>query len=339
MTSAHDRDSQLNFLFQTAAEGILLTDHDGYLVRFNPAAAAMLELAPRYALEQHTASLFKHQPALMRLLNQAGEQQAEITLPHKRIATGVGIDRPAGGRIVLLHDITERAALDSRRDALIRTISHDLRNPLNAISGYADLVSKFGELTPEQHKFLTRIRQTVQKLYDLAESLVDLAWIEAGMALDHRPIELTHLIREAVETLAPLARQRDITLVISVQDPIPTVIGDPRRLRQAISCLLENAVLYSDPDSNVAIHAWQEGAKVFCSVGDQGIGISENDQENMWDRLWRSSDDRMRDIPGGGIGLTFTRAIVERHGGHIWAESELNVGSTFTFTLPLAEGW
>ncbi len=159
------------------------------------------------------------------------------------------------------------------------------------------------------------------------------------MALEHQPFGLTGLIREAIEKLEPEARARDITMVLSIQDPVPLVIGDPRRIRQAIIYLLENSVRYSRPASNVAIHAWQDGAQVYCSVGDQGIGIDADDLENVWDRMWRSNDERVRAVPGGGIGLTFARAIIQRHGGRIWAESELDEGTTVTFVLPLAEGW
>ena len=334
-----EREFQLNFLFQTAAEGILITQADGSLARLNPAAAAMLELTPEEVLGEHTAVLFKPYPPLIRLCNAPGDLQIEVTLPHKRLATGVGVDHPGGGRIVLLHDITERAALDSRREALIRQIAHDFRNPLNAVDAYADLVSKFGPLTPEQTKMLQRVRQTAQKVYELAETLVDLSWVEAGMALELQPFGLTGLIREAIEKLEPEARARDITMVLSIQDPVPLVIGDPRRIEQAIVYLLENSVRYSRPASNVAIHAWQDGAKVYCSVGDQGIGIDTDDLENVWDRMWRSSDERVRAVPGGGIGLTFARAIIQRHGGRVWIESELDEGTTVTFVLPLAEGW
>jgi signal transduction histidine kinase len=103
--------------------------------------------------------------------------------------------------------------------------------------------------------------------------------------------------------------------------------------------LLENGVRYSYPDSNVAIHAWQHEAQVFCSVGDQGIGIHESDLPHIWDRMWRSDDERVQAVSGGGIGLRFVKVIVERHGGHIWVESRPEQGSTFTFMLPLAEGW
>jgi signal transduction histidine kinase len=339
MAHDSDRDFQLDFLFQTAAEGILLTRADGYLARMNPAAASLLQLTPDRALGQHPETLFDRYPDLIRLCMAPGEQQAEIGLLSKRLAVGVGTDRPGGGRIVLLHDVTERYALDTRRETLIRQVAHDLRNPLNAVSAYADLVTRFGELNDQQAKMLSRVRQTAEKLYELAETLVDLAWVEAGMPLAHQPFALARLIHGAIDELREEAAARNVTIVFSLQDPVPTVIGDPRRVKQAIRTLLENGVRYSYRDSNVAIHAWQDGPKVYCSVGDQGIGISEADQENIWDRLWRSGDERVRAIPGGGIGLTFARAIVERHGGRIWAESALDEGTTVTFMLPLAEGW
>ncbi|MBN1681225.1 MAG: PAS domain-containing sensor histidine kinase [Anaerolineae bacterium] len=330
---------QLNFLWQTAAEGILLADSEGRVTRLNPAAAAMLHMAPDDVLGLLAKMAFKKRSALVHLLTETGEHQAEVRLPHRRLAYGVGMDCPDGSRIVLLNDVTEQADIESRRETLMRAISHDLRNPLNALRGYADLVGKLGNLEPDQQRFLDRICQTVDKLYDLTQTLVDLAWIEAGMALEHHPFELAHLIHEAAEDLADEAHKHGVTIVKSTQEPIPTVIGDPRRIKQAITCLLQNGVRYSYPDTNVAIHAWQDGSLVFCSVGDQGFGISEADQDHVWDRLWRSDDERVRAIPGGGIGLTFARAIIERHGGQVWIESAPEKGTTATFVLPLAEGW
>lgn len=330
---------QLSFLVQHAAEGVLVTQADGYLVRLNPAAAAMLGISPGDVLGEHIAQVFRHQPDLLRLLLTPGDQQAELGLPHKRIATGFGVDRPAGGRIVLLHDVTERRDIDSRREVLIRQIAHDLRNPLNAVSGYAELVGKFGALTPDQSRYLLRVRETTDKLYELAATLVDLAWIEAGMALEHAPFVLARLIREAITALRDEAQARDVGIAFSIQDPMPTIIGDARCFRQAITYLLENALRYSWPGSNVAIHAWQDGATVYCSVGDRGFGIAPDELDHVWDRMWRSPDPRVRAVPGGGIGLTFARAIVERHGGRIWLESTPDVGTTCTFMLPLAEGW
>ncbi|MCD4686192.1 MAG: HAMP domain-containing histidine kinase, partial [Anaerolineae bacterium] len=202
-----------------------------------------------------------------------------------------------------------------------------------------DLVGRFGDLNEDQEKFLGRVRQTSDKLYELAESLVDLAWIEAGMALEHKPVKLTRLFHAATAHVAEEAAARDITIVTSIQDPVPTVIGDPERLKQAVVYLLENGVRYSSPATNVALHAWQTDVHVYCSVGDRGIGMNADELNHIWDRLWRSTDERVRAVPGGGIGLTFVKAIIDRHGGRIWAESEPGAGTTVTFVLPLAEGW
>lgn len=339
ISSEVDRLFELNFLFQHAAEGILVTQADGYLTRLNPAAAAMLELNPDDVLGEHTAVTFRHRPDLIRLLNGDGSQQASLSLPHQRIGTALGMDRPVGGRIVLINDVTERKAVDTRRTALIRQLAHDLRNPLNAIDGYADLVSRFGALNDQQRKYLARVRETSQKLYRLAETLVDLAWVEAGMPLQHVSLEISQVIRAALENVIAVARDRQVTLVFSLQNPVSPVLGDPARIQQMIEALLLNAILYSRPESNVALHAWQDTAKVYCSVGDQGIGIAANELDKIWDRMWRSTDEQVRAHPGGGVGLTFARAILERHGGQIWAESEPDVGTVVTFWLPLAEEW
>jgi signal transduction histidine kinase len=237
----------------------------------------------------------------------------------------------------LLRDVTEQHQLESRREALIRAISHDLRNPISALNGYADLVGKYGEVSEKQALFLTRIQQTCAKLWELTASLVDLAWIEAGMPLQFLPFDLAVIIHQVVEGLAAEARRKEMTIVVSVQEPIPPIMGDPDRVKQAVVHLVDNALQYSPPGSNVGIHAWQQGTRVFCSVADRGFGIDEAELGQIWDRMWRSSDERVRAIPGGGIGLTYVRTILQRHGGMIWVESELNEGTTFTFVLSCVE--
>ncbi|MFN8374280.1 MAG: ATP-binding protein [Anaerolineae bacterium] len=111
-------------------------------------------------------------------------------------------------------------------------------------------------------------------------------------------------------------------------------MGDPERLQIVIYHLLHNAIIYSDPESTVAIHAWGDDNDVYCSVGDRGIGIADDELDKIFDRMYRSRDERVRDTPGGGLGLTIAKTIIQRHGGDIWAASNLGQGSTFTFVLP-----
>jgi signal transduction histidine kinase len=111
-------------------------------------------------------------------------------------------------------------------------------------------------------------------------------------------------------------------------------MGDPDRIQIAVHNLLHNAISYSQPEQTVAIHAWSDTHEAYCSVADQGIGISDDELELIFDRLYRSRDERVQAIPGGGLGLTIARTIIKRHGGDIWASSNLGEGSTFTFVLP-----
>ncbi|MBL1133782.1 MAG: PAS domain-containing protein [Chloroflexi bacterium] len=326
-----------DFVLHRAAEALIQTDAADSIVLFNPAAAAMLQLSSAEVLGQISKDAFTGNLNLIRLLKPAGPDLLDIKLPRDRLAQGIAQDLPEGGRIVLLHDVTERRQLESRREALIKAISHDLRNPISALNGYADLISKQGTLNEKQTLFLTRIQQTSTKLWELTASLVDLAWIEAGMPLEYQPIDLPKLIHQTVDALRSEARRKQIAIVISTQDPMPLIMGDPARLKQAIHHLLENAILYSHSGSNVGIHAWQQQDRVFGAVIDRGFGISADDLIQIWDRMWRSPDDRVRAISGGGIGLTYVRTIIQRHGGNISVESKLNEGSTFTFVLPLAD--
>jgi signal transduction histidine kinase len=321
------------FIFRSTSDGILIA-RDGNIQEANPAAAAMLALTVEDLIGKPAEDTFRQNPALLNLFNRSGDQTFDVHLPKRRLAIGIATTLPDQQRIVVLQDITEKQELESRREALVTTMAHDLRNPISALSGFAELVDKFGELNAQQQKFMTRIRQTASKLYDVVGSLVDLAWIEAGMPLAHRPIDLGRLIDRAVSQLGHTAQEHKITIAISVQDPMPAIMGDPERIQQAVYSVLHNAVLYSNPEQTVAIHAWGDTHEAYVSVADRGIGISDDELELIFDRMYRSRDERVRDTPGGGVGLTMARTIITRHGGDIWAVSNLGVGSTFTFVLP-----
>jgi signal transduction histidine kinase len=328
---------RFDYLFRTTSDGLIALDAEGCITRMNPAAASMLRVIPEDCLGKKSADSFKSNRVLMNLLTLHDDITYDVRLPEKRLAVGFGTTFEDGGRLVILQDITERRELDSRREALARTIAHDLRNPISALEGFSDLVTKFGEVNERQDRFLLRIRQTSQKLYDLIGTLVDLAWIEAGMPLEHVPVQLSRVINSVVDELATFALVREVTIAVSTQDPLPVVMGDPLRLRQVIYHLLHNAILYSHSEQSVAIHAWQDAEQVFCSVADQGIGIMPGEMDLIFDRLYRSNDEYVRSLPGGGLGLTMARTILDRHGGQITVESIYGEGSTFTCSLPLAE--
>jgi signal transduction histidine kinase len=233
--------------------------------------------------------------------------------------------------------VTEKRVLDDRREALAKAIAHDLRNPIAALTGFADLVNRVGPLNEGQQKFLTRIRQTSSKLHDMIVSLVDLAWIEAGMPLAHVPIRLDELIDQTVRELSVYAQRKQLGIAVSLQKPLPIVMGDPERLKMVVYNLLHNALIYSLTEQNIVIHAWGDDHELFCSVADRGIGIAPHELDLVFDRMYRARDERVLTIAGGGLGLTVARTIIRRHGGEIRASSILNEGSTFMFSLPTVQ--
>ncbi len=324
------------FVFRSSSDGILITSQDRTIRHANPAAAAILGLTVEDIIGKQPQQCFGQNPALLNLFSRSGDQMLDVRLPRRRLAAGIATTLKGGKRLVLLQDVTEKRELDARREALVSKVAHDLRNPISALEGFADLVAKFGDLNQQQQKFLTRIRQTTSKLYDVVGTLVDLAWIEAGMPFAHVPIQLDNIIQRAVADVSSLALQRKIVIAVSLQDPMPTIMGDPQRMEMAIHHLLHNAITYSPPEQTVAIHAWSDDNEAYVSVADRGIGIADDELELIFDRLYRSRDEQVRDTPGGGLGLTITRTIIQRHGGDIWASSNQGQGSTFTFVLPLA---
>lgn len=326
-----------DFLFRTASDGILVADRDGIVQRVNPAAAAMLSVTLEEVVGKSASSVFQQNPNLLNLFTRSGEQTLNVRLPKRRLAIGIASTDESGSRIILLQDVTEKQEIESRREALVMAMAHDLRNPISAIGGFAELVEKFGPLNDQQQKFVVRIKQTASKLYDVAGSLVDLAWIEAGMPLAHRPIDMKTMIEKVVDELSDLAQEKQVTIATSLQNPLPTVMGDQTRLEMTVRNLIHNALLYSRPETPVAVHAWGDSNELYFSVADRGIGIADEEIELIFDRLYRSKDERIRELPGGGLGLTVAKTIIKRHGGDIWASSNLNVGSTFTFVLPVVK--
>ena len=325
------------YLFRNTADGIIMANEAGKITNINPAAASMLGITVEEVTNKSSKVAFAKNATLTNLFSRSGDQVLDVRLPRRRLAVGIATTLESKQRMVILQDITEKRDLETRRESLTKALTHDLQNPITAVRGFADLVEKFGDLNEKQQKFLKRAQQTTTKLYEMLETLVDLAWVEAGMPLEHRPIQLRDLINNAVSSVSRMARQNKIVVAVSVQNPMPMIVGDPKRLEFAIYSLLHNAILYSDPEQTVAIHGWGDDHEVYCSVADRGFGIADDEIELIFDRMYRSRELEVQEKAGGGLGLTMAKTIIERHGGDLWATSNLGEGSNFTFVLPKVE--
>jgi signal transduction histidine kinase len=242
--------------------------------------------------------------------------------------------------------------LDRLKSELLQTVSHELRTPLGAIKGFTTtLIEHDSHLSREEkHEFLEIIDQESDRLRGLIEDLLDMSKIEAGVLhLDRQAVSVAKLVGEAMKTVASHSPEHRF------EASVPADLfadADPRRIRQVLHNLLENAVKYS-PDGGM-IHAAAirtSGAKgpgtersaaagdyVVISVRDEGIGIARQDLGRVFDRFHRVDNEVGRRVGGSGLGLAICRGIVDAHGGRIWADSEPGRGSTFSFSLPAAAG-
>jgi len=229
------------------------------------------------------------------------------------------------------------AQADAQRRNMIADIAHELRTPLTVVQGNLEaLMDGVYDLTPEN---VAAIHKQSVVLSRLVADLRDLALAEAGqLRLDMKSIALEDLIVQASEGLDVQASEKNIQLKIETAENLPNVEADEQRIIQVLFNLISNALRHTPVGGTITISAELRDGRVLVSVRDTGKGISPEDLPHVFERFYRADRSRARSTGGSGLGLTISKQIVELHGGKIWAQSWLGVGSTFTFSLlPMAQ--
>ena len=229
--------------------------------------------------------------------------------------------------------------VDRMKSELIATVSHELRTPLVSIKGFAETLLTDPDADDEtRREYLEIIIDEGEKLEELISNLLDMSRLEAGMLrIDPRPIPLTRLVARVVTKTRSRAAVGGYTLQMNFPPDLPLVSADAARLEQVIRNLIENAIKYSPEGGKILIYAEPDGDAVRVSVRDHGIGIAPEHLDLIFDRFYRVDNSMTRGTSGTGIGLSICRGLVEAHQGRIWAESVPNEGTTFNFTLPIAQ--
>jgi signal transduction histidine kinase len=241
----------------------------------------------------------------------------------------------------LLTELLRRRHAESEaervKDEFFGMVSHEMRTPLTSIIGYAELLGDFeGERLSQQGLgFLEVIQRNARREMRLVGDLLALVRIESGtFSIEGEPTDLAAVAREAVDAAGPRAAQEKVALEASVE-PVPESYGDPHRLGQVIDNLLSNAIKFTPDGGRVELRLTHQDGVATIEVSDTGIGIPADEQEQLFDRLYRASSATRQHIPGLGLGLTITKAIVEAHEGRISVTSEEGQGTTFQVQLPL----
>jgi signal transduction histidine kinase len=209
-----------------------------------------------------------------------------------------------------------------------------LRTPLNAVLGFATLLSEESSFGPKQRRWAEHIRDGGRHLLQLVNDVLDLSKIEAGRLELHREVfPVDAAVPEVVATLSPLIQAKKIRMNSSIQSGL-LVYADRMRFKQVLYNLLSNALKFTPAGGEVALRARQRDDSALIEVEDNGIGIRAEDQEKIFDEFSQAAGSDGNSM-GTGLGLAITKRLVEQHGGQLWVKSEFGRGSCFSFFMPL----
>jgi signal transduction histidine kinase len=241
------------------------------------------------------------------------------------------------------------------REEFISLVAHELKNPLAALLGHAQILERRARNADEKlRRPITIIQAQGERMNRLVEDLLDLSRVDTGrLALHLQRIELGALAREVVEQQQVLTTQHQLS--VTVDETLPVIEGDVMRLTQVLQNLLNNAIKYSPKGGTITVDLAVQGSEdqhwpmrihklvvhrrcwIVVQVRDQGIGVPPDQIDHIFERFYRANNTAQLEVGGTGLGLSVCDALVKAHGGVIWAESEWGIGSTFTFALPISE--
>jgi signal transduction histidine kinase len=297
--------------------------------------------------------------------------QTQIVVPIQREAQAIGAlflesgadQLPSEETLAFLSRLSDHAAIaianaqlysevqaaNLAKSEFVSFVSHELKTPMTSIKGFTDLLSAgvVGPVNDAQSNFLSTIRSNVDRMATLVSDLADVSRIETGrLHLDFTAVELQEVVEEVVRSVRRQLEEKEQSLSLNMPDSLPPGWGDRTRLIQILTNLLVNAHKYSPPNSPITLFAeatenkWDaDGARqvLHLSVKDNGYGIDVEDQKKIFQKFFRSEDQKIRDTAGTGLGLNITKTLVEMQGGKIWFETDYGKGTTFHFTVPVVE--
>jgi signal transduction histidine kinase len=237
----------------------------------------------------------------------------------------------------LLEEMSKLEALkelDRLKTDFLATISHELRTPLTLIIGYAELLSSREKLSPRGQEMAQTALRESRRMARLVDDLLDLSRIETGgLELHREPVNLIRLTEESLANFSVLSPQHH--LETRIPHGLPWIMADRARISQAINNLLDNAIKYSPNGGTITVELLRHATAVMVSVKDQGVGIPPEKLKLLFTKFYRADEFLKLAVRGTGLGLALCKYIVEAHGGRIWVESQEDLGSTFSFTLPI----
>lgn len=329
----------LETLLNSMQEAVIAVSEDGRVLWANQRMERLLPSGIRMG-EPLVQSA--RDPEILRAVQAAIESRDIVVARAAKIFSGRIFDltaapMPGGGVVAVMHDQTEIERVEKTRRDFIANVSHELRTPLTSIQGYAETVLEHEQLTDTAREFVEIIRKNAMRMARLTEDLLVLARVESG----ERNFQLQsatpqELLEEAVQTFQEIADSRGVELAV-MNTATSSVLVDRDAIHQVFGNLIDNAMKYGEEGRKILVGACETEDGVQFYVRDFGAGIPSEHLPRLFERFYRVDKARSRESGGTGLGLAIAKHVVRAHGGTIKAESELNHGATFYFTLPREE--
>lgn len=335
--------------------GILIGDKKGRIVLASQAIHQLLGRSRPEVIDTHLEALFDEslwKNTVRRLLSENGQPHNGTVVSldlGERIAQAELVRLPENeswaGRIAAVFYIGEGVSVQSE---MVASLIQELRTPMTSITGYTELLleEKVGILGESQHQFLLRIEANIKRMEALLNDLIKATDVDAGQVdLAPEPVDLGDVLEDTLDSFSARLKEKELDVRADLSQDLPPVYADRDSLRQVVFNLTSNAILASKPGTGIDIRARVEGRPdeleglpgyVLFSITDTGGGIDPEYQRHVFQRFYQAKNPLIEGMGETGVGLSVAKALVEANGGRIWVESETDVGSTFSFILPLS---
>ena len=341
VTDAHHAEERQHaaLALEYVADGVFLLDTDGVIRFWNPAAEAITGLQAAAVVGWRAAEAIPGWSDLAERIEAAGDGRPTsmpLELDGREIWLSIGAVSFDEGTVFAFRDLTEERGVEQLKADFVSTVSHELRTPLAAIYGASRTLLR-GDIELGDAQRGTLLEVIGNEADRLARTVNDILWA-SRLDSDTLNVRFEHcdasaLVREVVDAARTHLPER-ITLAIWDTEPLPPVCGDPDKVRQVLTNLLDNAAKYSPDGGVVEVRFGRRGNAVRFSVRDEGLGIPAAEQRRIFEKFYRVDPNLSRGIGGTGLGLYICRELVRRMDGHIWVSSAEGRGSTFEFELP-----
>lgn len=341
--------NQSEAILSCIPEGIVVTDMENHLLMANSMAESLFQFSSEKAHGKFLLEYISNEDIIHHFKEDVQTQKKQIQR-EVLISDAEGKDRVFSlnsslvvhsktkeniGVITIVRDVTHEKELGELREGFLRTVTHELRTPLTSIMGFIELVKNSDNAKTETRKdWLSIALEEASNLKDLIDDLLDLSQISAGrVSISVETIKVSDLLNHLIQTFSPLARGKQLDLLLGAVDPNLEIRADMSKLRRILVNLISNALKFTTA-GYIRLDCIDEGPDVVFSVADTGIGLKNDETEVIFEKFRQIDYSSTRKYEGIGLGLSIVKQLVEMHGGRVWVSSVYGRGTSFYFSLP-----